>query len=115
MVDRNMQDFYGRLGRIERTHEAGGGFEAEGTLGMSYYRARRRPARRFGLLGPLVLVAMTVLAIKAAVLATIGPERYEERLAALRAGTSVEKAGAWVLQADPMTGLLADRLRAVIY
>lgn len=115
MVDRNMQDFYGRLGRIERTHEAGGGFEAEGTLGMSYYRARRRPARRFGLLGPLVLVAMTVLAIKAAVLATIGPESYEERLAALRAGTGAEQAGAWVLQADPMTVSLAERLRAVIY
>jgi hypothetical protein len=115
MVDRNMQNFYGRLGRIERTHEAGGGFEADGTLGMSYYRARRRPARRFGLLGPLVLVAMTVIAIKAAVLGTIGPERYEERLAALRSGSSVEQGGAWVLQADPMTAALAERLRAAIY
>ncbi|MCB2126938.1 MAG: hypothetical protein H6897_04670 [Rhodobacteraceae bacterium] len=115
MVDRNMQNFYGRLGRIERTHEAGGGFEADGTLGMSYYNSRRRPTRRFGLLGPLVLVAMTVIAIKAAVLATIGPERYEERLVALHAGSSVEQGGAWVLQADPLTVALAERLRAVIY
>jgi len=56
-----------------------------------------------------------VIAIKAAVLATIGPERYEERLVALHAGSSVEQGGAWVLQADPLTVALAERLRAVIY
>lgn len=115
MVDRNMQDFYGRLGRIDRIHEAGGGFEAEGALGMSYYNTRRKPARRRGFLGPVVLVMLTVIAIKAAVLASIGPERYEERIAALRAGTGAEQAGAWVLQADPLTAVLADRLRAVLH
>lgn len=115
MVDRNMQNFYGRLGRIEDIHDAGGGFEADGTLGMAYYKARQRPARRFGLLGPLVLVAMTVVAIKAAVFAAIGPERYAERLGALSAGSQAEMAGAWVLQADPLTVALADKLRAALY
>jgi hypothetical protein len=115
MVDRNMQNFYGRLGRINRVHESGGGFEAEGALGMSYYNARRKPARRAGILGPVVLVMMTVIAIKAAVLASIGPERYEERIAALRAGSSVEQAGAWVLQADPLTAVMAAKLSAVLH
>ena len=115
MVDRNMQDFYGRLGRINRAHDSGGGFEAEGALGMSYYNARRKPARRPGILGPVVLVMMTVIAIKAAVLASIGPERYEERIAALRAGSSVEQAGAWVLQADPLTAVIAGRLRTALF
>lgn len=115
MVDRNMRDFYGRIDRIERIHEAGGGFEADGTLGMSYYKARRHRAHRFGLLGPVVLVMITIVAIKAAVLATIGPERYAERLAALRAGSPLEQGGAWVLQADPVTVALSGRLRAVIY
>lgn len=115
MVDRNMQNFYGRLGRIERIREAGGGFEADGTLGMSYYRARRRPARRGGFLGPVVLVLMTVVAIKAAVLATIGPERYEERLASLRDGSAVERTGAWVLEVDPLTVTIADKVRAALF
>ncbi len=115
MVDRNMQDFYGRLGRIDRIHQSGGGFEADGALGMSYYNARRKPARRRGFLAPVVLVMMTVIALKAGVLASIGPERYEERIAALRAGTGAEQAGAWVLQADPLTAMLADGLRGVFY
>lgn len=115
MVDRNLQNFYGRLGRIERIHDAGGGFEADGTLGMSYYNARRRPLRRAGLLGPLVLVAMTIIIIKASVFATIGAERYEERLAALRAGATVERAGAYVLQADPLTVAVAGQIRKLLY
>lgn len=115
MVDRNMQDFYGRLGRIDRIHQSGGGFEADGALGMSYYNTRRKPARRRGVLAPVVLVMLTVIAIKAAVLASIGAERYEERIAALRAGSGVEQGGAWVLQADPLTTMLADSLRGVIY
>lgn len=115
MVDRNLQNFYGRLGRIERIHDAGGGFEADGTLGMSYYKARRRPLRRAGVLGPLVLVVMTIVAIKAAVLASIGDERYEERVAALRAGTPVEQVGAYVLQADPLTVSMAGQIRKLIY
>ncbi len=115
MVDRNLQNFYGRLGRIERIHDAGGGFEADGALGMSYYKARRRPLRRAGFLGPLVLVVMTIVAIKAAVLATIGDERYAERIADLRSGTSVEHVGAYVLQADPLTVSIAGQLRKVMY
>lgn len=115
MVDRNMQNFYGRIGRIERIHEAGGGFEADGTLGMSYYNARRKGPRRATVLGPVVLVMMAVIAIKSAVLASIGSERYEDRIAALRAGTSLEQAGAYVLQADPLTVAASERIRSVFY
>ena len=115
MVDRNMQNFYGRIGRIERIHEAGGGFEADGTLGMSYFNAGRKRKRRATILGPVVLVMLAIIAIKSAVLASIGPESYEERIAALRAGTAVEQAGAYVLQADPLTVAVSERIRAVIY
>ncbi|SPH24597.1 hypothetical protein DEA8626_03648 [Defluviimonas aquaemixtae] len=115
MVDRNLQNFHGRIGRIERIHNAGGGFEAEGALGMSYYKARHRPARRFGLLGPIALVLIAVLGIKAAVYASLGAELYEERIAALRAGTTADQVGAYVLQADPITVAIAERIRAFIY
>jgi hypothetical protein len=115
MVDRNMQNFYGRLGRIERIHDAGGGFEADGALGMAYYNARRKPARRRrGYLGPLVLVMVTVVGIKAAVLASIGPERYGERVAALHEGGAAEQVGAYVLQAEPVTAWAAGWIARAI-
>lgn len=115
MVDRNLQNFYGRLGRIEDIHRAGGGFEADGTLGMSFYNARRRPQRRrIGILAPLALVAMTVLGLKAVVHATIGAELYEARVAELRAGDGLNQAGAYVLQADPLTVAIADKIVALI-
>lgn len=115
MVDRNLQNFYGRLGRIENIHRAGGGFEADGTLGMSYYNSRRqRGRRRTGWLAPLALVAMAVLGLKAAVHATIGEELYEERVAELRAGGGLHQAGAYVLQADPLTVAISEKIGALI-
>lgn len=111
MVDRNLQNFYGRVGRIEKIHAAGGGFEAEGTLGMSYYNAKRNRSHRKGFLGPLVLVLMTVVAIKAAVHASIGPELYGERIATLEAGDMADRIGAYVLRADPLTLAISEQLR----
>lgn len=110
MVDRNLQNFYGRLGRIERIHAAGGGFEADGTLGMSHYKRSEPRARRFGLMGPLALVLMAVIAIKAAVLATIGADAYQDRIAQLQAGGTADHVGAYVLQADPLTVALAAQV-----
>ena len=115
MVDRNLQNFYGRLGRIDSIHQAGGGFEAEGTLGMSFYNARRRrQTRRVGILGPLAVVAMSVVALKSTVHATIGADLYEKRVVALGEGTAVEKAGAYVLQADPLTLAISGKIRDIL-
>ncbi|GAB4385345.1 MAG: hypothetical protein Kow0045_10950 [Albidovulum sp.] len=116
MVDKNLQRFYNRVGRIEKIHAAGGGFEADGTLGMSYYNSQRRGRkRRIGLLGSLVLVMLTVVGIKAAVHATIGQDAYQERIAALEAGNRVEVISAYILQADPLTQAISERIRAAIY
>ncbi|MGB3178920.1 MAG: hypothetical protein WBH14_13610 [Albidovulum sp.] len=114
MVDKNLQNFYGRVGRIERIHDAGGGFEANGTLGMSYYNARKRSKRRVGLLGPLALILMTIIGIKAAVYTTLGPDAYSLRISTLQAGTTADQIGAYVLQADPLTVMVADQVRSLI-
>lgn len=111
MVDRNLQNFRGRLGRIRRIHKKGGGFEAEGTLGMTYYSAQRHPRRRPRLLLVLVFLVVALLALKAGLMATIGRDGYEARLALLRKGTNFDRAGALVLTADPLTVGLADILR----
>ncbi|MGB3316650.1 MAG: hypothetical protein WBB85_19795 [Albidovulum sp.] len=115
MVDRNLQNFYGRVGRIEKVHAAGGGFEAEGTLGMSFYKAKRNRANRKGFLGPLVLVLMTVVGIKAAVHASVGPEQYQGRIATLEAGDWADRTGAYVLRADPLTVAVSEQLRKYLF
>lgn len=114
MVDRNLQNFYGRLGRIEDIHRAGGGFEADGTLGMAFYNARRRRGRRLGVLAPLALVAATILGLKAVVHATVGTELYEARVAELRDAGGVQAVGAYVLQADPATVAISEKIGSLL-
>lgn len=115
MVDRNLQNFHGRLGRIDDIHRAGGGFEADGTLGMAFYNARRQQGRRrLGILAPLALVAVAVLGLKAVVHASVGAELYDERVAELHAGSGIEQAGAYVMQADPLTLAISGKIGALL-
>lgn len=115
MVDRHRRDFQGRLGRIEHTHEAGGGFEAEGTLGMSYYNSHRRRRRRLPrLLGVLTVMAVVLIVLKAGMHVAIGADAYAYRVAAMKAGTQTDRFGAYLLQADPVTLALAAQLRRVV-
>lgn len=114
MIDPNMKNFYGRLDRIERTHAAGGGFEAVGTLGMSYYSAQRRRARRGAWIMPVAMVVATVVGLKAGMLATIGPDLYQDRVAMLSQGGLVDQAGAYVLEAGPITVWLSDQMRGLV-
>lgn len=112
MVDLNMRDFHQRVGRIERTHKNGGGFEAAGTLGMSYYNNLRKPRRTTNWVTPMMLVLSTVVCIKAAVLSNVGTANYNERIALLQSGDAADRIGAYMLQADPLTRTMATLLRS---
>jgi hypothetical protein len=107
MLDPNIQKFQQRVNRIEKTHANGGGFEAAGTLGMAYYNSLRSSPRRRTWLFPVVLIALTIMAIKVGVLVTVGETSYADRIAALRTGDLTDRIGAYVLQADPLTRELA--------
>ncbi|MFZ5751072.1 MAG: hypothetical protein ACOY5U_08380 [Pseudomonadota bacterium] len=111
-MDPQLRDFYGRIDRIEKIHEAGGGFEAAGTLGLSHYTRQRRSRRHRNWLFPLVLVMASIVAVKAVVLARIGAEAYAQRVAVLAAGDTADRVGAYVLQADPLTVQVAALLTA---
>lgn len=102
MADPNLRDFYGRLNRIETIHRHGGGFEAAGTLGMSYYTKMQR-TRRVPVLKPMLLVAVAIVGLKGAIHARIGDEVYTSRISALSQGDGVDALGAFVMQADPLT------------
>jgi uncharacterized membrane protein YhaH (DUF805 family) len=111
MVDRNRMNFQGRIGRIEKVHDRGGGSEAPGTLGMTYYNARRR-RRRFPRWPLTILVMLAILfLLKAMLHVSIGSSAYDYKVAALRNGTGLDRTGALLLQADPVTLLIADRIR----
>lgn len=113
MLDPNLRDFQGRVARIEKTHAAGGGFEADGTLGMYYYNGLKVQRRRGTWIFPVALVFATVIALKAAVLAAIGVAAYAERIASLRSGGMIDVMGAWVLQADPVTVKLSALMQGM--
>ena len=51
---------------------------------------------------------VAVLAIKVAMLTTIGAAEYDRRIARLAVGTIPERMGAFVLQADPLTSAIGS-------
>ena len=108
-------DFERRLARIDRIHAAGGAFEASGALGRAYFDSHRpKERRRFPWRG-VALVFLGMLLFKGAILAQVGPETYARRVAVLAEGTTLERAGAWVLKADAPTEFIAEKLRALLY
>lgn len=92
-----------RLTRIEANRRAmkKGAIYSVNHDGLIIARARRRGLRR-----PVHLVLFAVfgvLAFKAALYAMLGASTYTSRVEALASGSAVERAGAWVMQADGLT------------
>ena len=115
MSNGNIADFQSRIARIEQARGLGLGFEAPGTLGRSFYTNRQpRPRRksRLPVLRPVVLLLILGVVLKAVILHQVGPVAYDARVAALRAGTGVDRIGGWIMQADPLTAAVARQIAA---
>lgn len=108
MTDKHRHEFHGRLKRIDDIHARGGGFEADGTLGQSYYTNKRQdrgiPIR------PFLYVLIAVIGFKAVLLASMGSADYLARVEALEAGGMLERAGAFMMRIDPLTGTVSELL-----
>jgi len=111
MADPNLKDFYVRLGRIEKIRRNGGGFEAAGALGLSHYA--RPQQRSIPLLRPLLVLIVAVIGIKGIILNQVGADTYSARVEALTKGSSVDKIGAFIMQADPLTLFVASQIREI--
>lgn len=72
---------------------------------------RRRPS--FPLRGLMILLGAAFL-FKAFLFSSLGASVYTERVALLSAGSIVEQGGAWVMQADPATIWVAERINALL-
>ncbi|MEL6617536.1 MAG: hypothetical protein AAFP16_01575 [Pseudomonadota bacterium] len=107
MVDAQIQ-FNKRLTSLHRKHKAmANGYtthlRGDGLIVVKpRMRARRNPPVR-----GLVYLALGFFVFKGFMFASLGDITYNERVAKMGNGTSVEQAGAWVMQADPLTQFLA--------
>jgi len=63
----------------------------------------------------LLFCFLGFFAFKAFLLSSLGPSGYESRVDSLNEGTSVEQAGAWVMQIDPLTQVISQQLNKVLY
>lgn len=99
-----------RLKQIVRKHErlAKGGVKTVTSDGLITVKPRAyRP--KFPLRGLILLVVVGFL-FKGLFLATVGEVAYGERVAALAQGSVMDKVGAWVMQIDPATMIVANFL-----
>ena len=112
MSDPNLKDFYVRLGRIEKIRRSGGAFEATGTLGFSSYAGAER--KKMPLFRPLLVVFLAVIGVKAVILHQVGADTYTVRVEALRQGSAMDQVGAFIMQADPLTQIVAAQITDLI-
>lgn len=110
MTDQNMADFYDRVRRYQSMRSKGLGHEATGALGRSFYFGERKAPRRRSLLAPLLFAVSAAFLLKAAIFYTVGPVDYADRLARLQAGEGFDRLGAWLMQVEPVTEFLADKI-----
>lgn len=114
MADQNMVDFYGRVSRIKKARAKGYGFEAEGTLGRSFY-SQHAPARQKGsILKPAIIVLFSAFGLKGAIHYQIGGDVYSERVAELQSGEGFDRLGGYLMQADPVTKFVSAKLHETI-
>jgi hypothetical protein len=105
-MDANLEDFYRRVARVEAAHARGYGFEADGTIGRSYYA---RPAqKRFPIVKAAIVVVLSVIALKAMIHSHIGADLYDARVAELQAGEGFDRLGGYLMAADPVTLKLSE-------
>jgi hypothetical protein len=111
LADPNLKEFQGRVKRIEKLHRKGYGFEAAGTLGRSAtFRRERSWGRLFRALAVAVVIGFV---LKGTILFHVGPETYDERVAAMATGTGVDPVAAALMSADPVTRIVAAFLGEV--
>ena len=109
MAKKQLQ-FEERLKRLARKHRA----ESRGYVtrmqpdGLIIARPKRQtiqvPFR------VVIFFLAAFIGFKAFLFAGVGPLTYEVRLAHLQAGTLMEKAGAYAMQADPLTVYVATQI-----
>lgn len=102
--------FEKRLRRIVRSHQRMANGVAYRVDQNGLITAKPRIYNpKFPLRGLILLVGAAFL-FKGYIYASLGANTYSERVAGLAEGSLIEKAGAWIMQADPATLAVAQVL-----
>ncbi len=103
-----------RLKRIVRRHDRmqNGVVKTVTSDGLIVARPRVYTPR-FPLKGLVILLVAGFL-FKGFLFASLGEASYNERVVSLKQGSVMEQAGAWIMQADPATVVVADMLKNVL-
>lgn len=112
MSDPNLNDFYSRVGRIEQAHAMGLGFEAEGTLGRSFYRrlpVKRRPVFRTG-----IFLICFCLGLKGALHYHMGAKGYDARVAEIESRGGFDAVQGFFLRSEPVTEAISGLISVVV-
>ena len=110
-ADPNLNEFYGRVSRIEKAHAKGYGFEARGTMGRSTTWKRDRSGWWF--LKPLCLVFAVGMGLKGVIHHYVGADLYQERVTRLMSGEGFDPVGGTLMQADVVTLSISSMLTEV--
>lgn len=114
MMEKQLE-FGQRVTRLNKKHEKlSRGYRAtmrkDGLVVMKPQRVRSAvPAK------VLLLCVLAFFGFKALLLFNLGESAYDGRVEALREGTEVEVAGAWIMQADPVTQFLSTQIAKLWY
>ncbi len=103
-----------RLRRIRKRHRklAQGYVQTINHDGLIIAKPRRRRSV-FPWKG-IALMLVALFAFKGVLHAQLGATTYDRRVATLQNGTIVEKAGAWAMQADPLTLWISAQVRSFL-
>lgn len=108
------QGFDARLKKIDRNRaRLANGYSAKVTKdGLIVFRPKRR-SQGFSVRG-LAFLVLGFFLFKGMILAHLGGTVYEQRVAALKEGTVVEQAGAFVMKTDNVSATIAQYLRPFV-
>ncbi|MFX0542812.1 hypothetical protein ACEWPM_013890 [Roseovarius sp. S4756] len=108
------EGFDARIKKVQKSHSRlARGYDAKvGSDGLIVFRPKRRrpgiPVRG------IVLGLAAFFGFKALVLMQLGDIAYQDRVDGLAAGSAAEKAGAWIMQIDPVTEVIAAQIAPLI-
>jgi hypothetical protein len=109
MYDRQYQEFQGRLARLG----AGQGDNGRPGIWRSVAGSSLN-GDRLSLWRSLGVIALTVILVKAVVLAQIGPADYNDRLTRGDGTSVVGRISTYIMQIDPITEWIASGIHAVL-
>lgn len=107
-------EFDRRMRRIHRRHSklSHGYVTSINDDGLVVAKPQRRSSK--GALRGVVLILAVTMLFKGFLHAQLGPDAYSERVTRLSEGSAIEKAGAWVMTADPLTLWISAQVSSLV-